>query len=37
MTLANNNTPTEERKNVFFINFRNTKRIQWSDHRRFCL
>jgi len=31
------NTSTEERKQVFFLNFKNTKRIQWSTHRRFCL
>ena len=31
------NTPTEDRKQVFFINFRNTKRIQWTAHRRFSL
>ena len=31
------NTPTGERKQVFFLNFRNSKRIQWAEHRRFCL
>jgi len=32
-----NNTHTVEKKQVFFLNFRNTKRIQWSSYRRFSL
>jgi len=32
-----NNTQTVEKKQVFFLNFRNTKRIQWSSYRRFSL
>ncbi len=31
------NTPTLGRKRVFSLNFKNNKRIQWSDRRRFCL
>jgi len=29
------NTPTEARENVFFSNFKNSKRVRWSEHRRF--
>jgi len=29
------NTPTEARENVFFSNFKNSRRIRWSEHRRF--
>ncbi len=32
-----NNTQTGGRKHVFFLNFKNTKRIQWSSYRRFSL
>ena len=30
-------TATEERKTALFLNFKNTKRIQWSTHRRYFL
>jgi len=29
------NSPTEARENVFFTNFKNSRRIKWSEHRRF--
>ncbi len=29
------NTPTDERKLALYLNFKNSKRIQWSGHRRF--
>jgi len=29
------NTPTEEKKQIIFVSFKNSKRIQWSDYRRF--
>ncbi len=29
------NTPTEEKKHPIFVSFKNSKRIQWSDYRRF--
>ena len=35
MRTTNDYTPTEARENVFFSNFKNSKRIQWSEHRRF--
>jgi len=28
-------TPTEAREYTFFSNFKNSKRIKWSAHRRF--
>jgi len=28
-------TPTEAREHVFFTNFKNSRRIRWSEHRRF--
>jgi hypothetical protein len=31
-----NNTPTESRQFVFFSNFKNSKRIRWSEQRNFC-
>ena len=30
-----NNLATEERRYVQFSNFRNAKRIQWSEHRHY--
>jgi len=28
--------PTEERKHFLIINFRDTTRMNWSEHKRFC-
>ncbi len=28
-------TPTDERKLALYLNFKNSKRIQWAGHRRF--
>ena len=31
------NTSTEEKKYSIFVSFKNSKRIQWSEHRRYNL
>lgn len=31
------NTPTESRRFVFFSNFKNSKRVQWSERRHFSI
>lgn len=28
-------TPTEQKEHVFFSNFKNSKRIRWSENRNF--
>ena len=35
MTTLNLNLPQENKKKVVFINFSNTKRLQWSKFRRY--
>jgi len=37
MKTINLSTPAENRKKVVFINFTNTKRLQWNRFRRFGL
>ena len=35
MSTAILNTPTQARKFVFFSNFKNSKRINWSERRNY--
>ena len=35
MTTLNLNQPQENKKRTVFVNFTNTKRLQWSKYRRF--
>jgi len=37
MTTLNLNLPQENKKRVVFVNFTNTKRLQWSKFRRYGL
>ena len=35
MSTVTLNTPTESRQFVFFSNFKNSKRIRWSEQRHY--
>lgn len=37
MTTLNLNTGTENKQRTIFVNFANTKRLQWSSYRRYGL
>ena len=34
-TIVTLSTPTEARKNSYFSNFKNSKRVQWTAHRHY--
>lgn len=36
MTTLNQKTRTENKPTLVFVNFSNTKRSQWSKHRRYA-
>ena len=37
MTTLNLNVPQENKKRVIYVNFTNTKRLQWNQFRRYAI
>ena len=35
MNAFNLNNPNENKKKAIFVNFKETKRLKWNDHRRY--
>ncbi len=35
MAVLNLNTQQENKKKILFVNYTNTKRLQWDNHRRY--